>query len=190
MNSKLSVTATFLATWSTGLVDTTTANTVSSQLTVNPVQPTQPNVLQYNNYSVYNSFLHIFGTYRAKWGIVISPIYRFQLGIPIQRDLTVTGLQVGTLTIPTGPMGQYRGDNISIFDTRIEKHFTFRDRYQVSLFFDAFNINNNNAAEAQDNITAFKTITVNGAKDTYQRFLSPTSVTPPRIVRIGAKFTF
>jgi hypothetical protein len=58
------------------------------------------------------------------------------------------------------------------------------------LFFDAFNINNSNAAQNQDNVTAFKTITVNGTKTTYERFLSPTTVISPRIFRIGAKFTF
>ena len=144
----------------------------------------------YNNYSIFNSTLHLFSTYRAKWGIVVSPIYRFQLGPPMQRVLTVSGLRVGTVSVPTGPLGQYRGDNISIFDTRVEKHFTFHDRYQVGLFFDAFNIANSNGDQNQDNVTALKTITVNGQKVTYQRFLSPTTVISPRIFRIGAKFTF
>lgn len=189
VNNKLTMSGTFLGTWSTGLMDPTSTASLN-QLTVTAAEPTQPNILQYNNYSTYNSFVHVFATYRFKWGIVISPIYRFQMGPPMQRVLTVSGLRVGTLTIPTGPMGQYRGDNISIFDTRIEKHVTFKERYQVGLFLDAFNINNSNAAEVQDNVTAFKTITVNGQKDTYERFLSPTSVTPPRIFRVGAKFTF
>jgi hypothetical protein len=190
MSGRLSASATYLATWATGFVDSTTAGSISSQLSVTALEPVQPNVVQYNSYSFYNSFLHVFGTYRAKWGIVISPIYRFQLGVPMQRVLTVSGLHVGTVTIPTGPLGQYRGDNLSILDTRVEKHVTFRDRYQVGLFFDAFNINNSNAAQNQDNVTAFKTITVNGTKTTYERFLSPTTVISPRIFRVGAKFTF
>jgi hypothetical protein len=189
VNGKFSMSATFLGTWTTGLQDATATTTIN-QLSVTAAQPVQPNILQYNNYSAYNSFVHVFGTYRAKWGIVISPIYRFQMGPPLQRVLTVSGLRVGTVTIPTGPVGQYRGDNISIFDTRIEKHVTFHERYQVGLFLDAFNINNSNAAQNQDNVTGFKTITVNGQKTTYQRFLSPTTVISPRIFRVGAKFTF
>jgi hypothetical protein len=176
------VSGTFLGTWSTGIVSPGTSYTTTA--------PTQPNILYYNGFSTYNSNLRVYGTYRAKWGIVITPIYRFQLGAPIQRMLTVTGLRAGTLTIPTGPLGQYRGDNISIFDTRVEKTLKIKERYQVGLFFDAFNINNSNAAQNQDNITAFKTITVNGQKVTYQRFLAPTTVISPRIFRIGAKFSF
>jgi hypothetical protein len=60
----------------------------------------------------------------------------------------------------------------------------------VGLFFDAFNIANSNGDQNQDNVTALKTITVNGQKVTYERFLSPTTVISPRIFRVGAKFTF
>jgi hypothetical protein len=189
MSGKFSMSATFLGTWATGLIDSSTGASVS-QLSATATQPVQPNILMYNNYSIYNSTLHLFGAYQAKWGIVVSPIYRFQLGPPMQRVLTVSGLRVGTVSVPTGPLGQYRGDDISIFDTRVEKHFTFHDRYQVGLFFDAFNIANSNGDQNQDNVTALKTITVNGQKVTYQRFLSPTTVISPRIFRIGAKFTF
>ena len=189
LSDKFSMSATFLGTWATGLIDSTTGASVN-QLSATATQPVQPNILMYNNYSIFNSTLHLFGTYRAKWGIVVSPIYRFQLGPPMQRVLTVSGLRVGTVSVPTGPLGQYRGDDISIFDTRVEKHFTFHDRYQVGLFFDAFNIANSNGDQNQDNVTALKTITVNGQKVTYERFLSPTTVISPRIFRVGAKFTF
>jgi hypothetical protein len=189
MSGKLSMSASFLGTWSTGFVDNTTGASVS-QLSVTAVEPVQPNILMYNGYSIYNSNVHVFATYRAKWGIVISPIYRFQLGAPMQRVITVSGLRVGNVSVPTGPLGEYRGDNISIFDTRVEKHMTFHDRYVVGLFFDAFNISNSNAAQNQDNVTALKTITVNSQKVTYERFLSPTTIISPRIFRVGAKFTF
>jgi hypothetical protein len=180
--ARWSMSGTFLSTWSTGLVSPGTSYTTTAA--------TQPNFLLYNNFTTHNLNARVYGTYRAKWGILITPIYRFQLGAPIQRMLTVTGLRAGTLTIPVGALGQYRGDNISIFDTRVEKTFKFHERYQVGLFFDAFNINNSNAAQNQDNVTAFKTITVNGQKVTYQRFLAPTTVISPRIFRIGAKFSF
>jgi hypothetical protein len=189
MSGRFSMSGSFLGTWSNGLIDSTSGSAIN-QLSVTATAPVQPNIVQYNNYSLYNSNLHIFATYRAKWGIVVSPIYRYQLGVPMQRVLTVSGLRAGTISVPTGPMGQYRGDNIAILDTRVEKHFTFLDKYQVGLFFDAFNINNSNAAQNQDNVTAFKTITVNGQKTTYERFLAPTTVISPRIFRIGAKFTF
>ena len=179
----------YLSTWTTGLINPTSGSP-GSVGSFTSTAPTQPNVLSYNNYSVYNSNLHLFASYQAKWGIIISPIYRFQLGAPVERELVVTGLRAGTLNVPVGPLGQYRGDNISIFDVRVEKYFKIKERFRVGAFFDAFNLTNSNAAQNQDNITAFKTITVNGQKVTYQRFLAPTTVISPRIFRIGGKFSF
>jgi hypothetical protein len=144
----------------------------------------------FNTARTYNSNFKVFATYKAKWGIVLSPILRYQLGAQLNRELVVSGLRVGSLTIPVEPVGAYRQDNITIFDVRAEKRFTFKERYQVGLFFDAFNINNTNAAQNQDNVTGTKTISVNGSKVTYQRFLSPTTVISPRIFRLGVKFSF
>jgi hypothetical protein len=180
--ARWSMSGTFLGTWTTGMVSPGSSYTITAA--------TQPNFLEYNNYTTYNSNLRVYSTYRAKWGILITPIYRFQLGAPLQRLLPVNGLRAGNLSLPVGPLGEYRQDNISIFDTRVEKTLKFHERYQVGLFFDAFNIFNSNAAQNQDNVTAFKTITVNGQKVTYERFLAPTTVISPRIFRIGAKFTF
>jgi hypothetical protein len=181
-NARWSMSGTFLGTWTTGLVTPGSSYTITA--------PTQPNFLEYNNYTTYNSNLRLYGTYHAKWGLLITPIYRFQLGAPLQRVLPVNGLHAGNLTIPVGAFGQYRQNDISIFDVRVEKYLKFKERYQVGLFFDAFNILNSNAAQNQDNVTAFKTISVNGQKVTYERFLAPTTVISPRIFRLGAKFTF
>src|SRR5262249_37111587 len=117
MNGRFTISGSFLGTWSTGLIDPTAASPCAvNQLAVGATAPVQPNILYYNNYSIYNSNLHLFGTYRAKWGIVVSPIFRYQLGVPMERILTVSGLRAGTANIPTGPLGQYRGDNIGILD--------------------------------------------------------------------------
>jgi hypothetical protein len=184
MSQRWSMTATFLGTWSTIPQNPTSAGAASN------IVPSQPNIIQYNLGHFYNDNFRVFGTYQAKWGIVISPIYRYQLGAQFARMLTVNGLRVGSLTIPLDAPNSYRQDNIAILDTRVEKHFTFHERYQVGLFFDAFNIANSNADQNQDNFTGTKTITVNGQKVTYQRFLSPTTVISPRIFRLGAKFSF
>jgi hypothetical protein len=107
--------------------------------------------------------------------------------------VVITGLRIGTITVPVDSVGAYRQENVHIIDTRVEKRFTFHERYQLGVFFDAFNINNSNAAQpssGEDNITGTKTTTVNGQKVTYQRFLAPLSVVSPRIVRLGVKFSF
>jgi hypothetical protein len=77
-----------------------------------------------------------------------------------------------------------------VFDTRVEKQLYFRERFRVGLFFDAFNILNSNAANTQDANTRLRTTTVDGSKVSYQRFLSPTVILPPRIFRVGGRFTF
>jgi len=88
------------------------------------------------------------------------------------------------------PIGSYRADNIWLFDTRIQKVFKIGERLRADVFFDAFNILNSNARQTADNTTGVKTATVEGVNYTYQRFLSPTSLIPPRVFRLGARFTF
>lgn len=192
MTSKWSMTATYLGTWGNTPNNFVPGSTITA---AGPgggsgVIPYQPNYSLYNEARTFNANFRLFATYNAKWGIVVSPVYRFQLGTPFAREVTVSGLNIGTITIPVDPVGTYRTDNISIFDTRVEKRFTFKERYQVGVFFDAFNINNSNAAQTEDPVTGTKSTVVNGVKYTYQRFEAPTLVVSPRIFRIGAKFSF
>jgi hypothetical protein len=147
---------------------------------------TQPNILQYNSASIFNANFRASGTYKAPWGLTITPIYRFQLGQPLQEVVPITGLRAGTVNVPLGPISEFRTQNVAILDTRVEKYFTFKDRFKVGVFFDAFNILNSNADQTQDGTVGTKTF--NGAP--YQRFLSPLTITSPRIFRLGAKFTF
>jgi hypothetical protein len=133
---------------------------------------------------------HLTGTYQAPWGIEISPVLRMQSGAALGRYYTFTGLNIGSITVPVEPVGTYRSDNIYVFDTRVEKQFHFRERYKVGVFFDAFNILNSNAANTEDANTGVRTTVVDGSKVSYQRFLSPTVILPPRVFRIGGRFTF
>lgn len=191
MAQNWTVAGSFLGTWSTSPINGLASTGAASNTSItNATLPLNPNVAQYNIAGVYNSNFRLFGTYNAKWGIVITPVFRYQLGAPLARYITVTGLHVGSETIPVTPLGAYRQDNIAILDTRVEKHITFKDRYVIGLFFDAFNINNSNADQTQGNLVATRSTTVNGAKVSYQQFLSPTTVIAPRIFRVGAKFTF
>jgi hypothetical protein len=175
MGNKFSVQGNYLGTWSDYLITPTA---------------TQPNILQYNWASVFNANVRVSGTYKAPWGISITPIYRFQLGAPLQQVVPITGLRQGTLTLPLDSLGSYRTNNISLFDTRFEKYLTFKERYKVGLFLDLFNIFNSNADQTQDNTIGTKSAVVNGQTVSYQRFLSAETITPPRIFRLGAKFSF
>jgi Carboxypeptidase regulatory-like domain/TonB dependent receptor len=175
MSGKFSLQGNYLGTWSDYLITPTA---------------TQPNILQYNWASVFNANVRVSGTYKAPWGVTITPIYRFQLGAPLQQVVPITGLRQGTLTLPLDSLGSYRTNNISLFDTRFEKYLTFKEKYKVGLFLDLFNIFNSNADQTQDNTIGTKSAVVNGQTISYQRFLSAETITPPRIFRLGAKFAF
>jgi hypothetical protein len=66
---------------------------------------------------------------------------------------------------------------MALFDIRTEKQFRFKERYVATGFFDAYNIFNTNSVQA---LTA-----ASGPS-----FLTPSNITPPRIMRIGLKFQF
>jgi hypothetical protein len=202
MSNNWMLTGSYLATWANRKINgSATDGFATGNGITNATLPLNPNTLAYNEARTYDSNFKVFGTYNAKWGIVISPIYRFQLGQQLGRYLVLTtypnpsgsgtlSFNSGTRVVPVEQVGAYRQDNVSIFDVRIEKQFKFKDRYQLGAFFDAFNINNSNANQAQDNVTGTRTASVNGSTVTYQRYLSPTTIVSPRIFRLGVKFSF
>ena len=66
----------------------------------------------------------------------------------------------------------------------------FGPNRSLGLFFDAFNITNSNAAQAQDDIVGRRTTTVDGQTVNYQRFFRPTSILAPQVFRFGFKVQF
>lgn len=123
------------------------------------------------------------GTYEAPFGIRISPLLRHQAGANFARTISV-GAAVARAaggifsgTIDAEPRDARRHDNITVFDVRIEKGFTFARNIRLRGFFDLFNITNGNAAETRTVST--------GAS-----FLRPTAVLTPRTARFGARLSF
>ncbi|HEX6463391.1 MAG TPA: hypothetical protein VFZ98_03010, partial [Vicinamibacterales bacterium] len=176
MNRDWSVTANFLETWN-----------MDRSLAQNPNQAI-------NNPQRYNAgTFKVFGTYHAPYGVIVTPVLRYQQGTPISRIVNVPmrSASAGQFGYAVDPTGSWRQDNVAIFDTRVEKQFTLAATRQIGLFFDAFNINNSNAAQNQDNIVGRRTVTLpTGEVVNYQRFLRPTTIIGPRIFRIGLKVGF
>jgi hypothetical protein len=151
-----------------------------------------------NNGESYSSWTsHVTGTYLAPWGIEISPVLRMQEGAPLLETYAVTGLNIGTQYVPLAPYGAYRDPNLYVFDLRFQKNLKFHERYRLSLYFDLFNLFNSNNANVESPVVARKSTVVNvvgnpdyGQKVLYEGFLSPTTILPPRIFRIGARFSF
>jgi hypothetical protein len=151
-----------------------------------------------NNKESYGLWVsHVTGTYEAPWGIRISPVLRMQEGAPILQTYAVTGLNIGTFTLPTSQYGSIRNPDLYVFDMRFEKDLKFKERYRVSLFLDVFNIFNSNTANVESGVISQKSTVINiagnpafGQTEKYEGFGSPTTILPPRIMRIGARFSF
>jgi hypothetical protein len=87
--------------------------------------------------------------------------------------------------------------DLFVFDTRFEKNLVFHERYRLGLFLDVFNIFNSNAANVEGSVISKKSTTINiagnpanGQTVSYEGFGAPTTILPPRILRIGARFSF
>ena len=119
----------------------------------------------------------VYGTYDAPFGLRITPFLRHQSGQPYGRTFSVrTGLNIGSLTVLTEPIGTRRMDHVTLFDTRVEKTFALGAGRRVSAFVDGFNLLNANPVQNM-NWTS--------GTATFQR---PIAVVPPRVARIGARF--
>jgi hypothetical protein len=89
------------------------------------------------------------------------------------------------------PWNTHRFDNINLFDVRVEKAFTIKERFKIAGIIDVYNITNSNKAQTNDPLTGTSTAVLpDGTKNVYQRFDRPTAILAPRILRLGARFTF
>jgi hypothetical protein len=133
--------------------------------------------------------------YTAPFGILLSAVYRYQLGENYARRVSVSAPAscacafsaaagsngsnaAGSLSatnIFATPYNAFRQDNISVVDLRVEKTVKLGDVAKVRLFLDGFNLSNAYAAET---IT-----TIAGAT-----FQQPTAILGPRTARIGLRF--
>ncbi|HEY7792283.1 MAG TPA: hypothetical protein VIC33_17350, partial [Vicinamibacterales bacterium] len=101
---------------------------------------------------------------------------RYTTGQPVAQVITVRGLSQGTVSVLAQPVGAVRLDNVTLWDLRGSKIFTLgRSRMEATV--DVFNLLNQAASTV---------INVNAGP----LFGQPISILPPRIARLGLKFTF
>ena len=117
----------------------------------------------------------LMSTIEAPYGIRLTPMLRHQSGEQIGRVVQVP-FNYGTRAVLVEPLESNRMDNTTIWDLRAEKVFRFGVR-SLSGFIDLYNITNTNAE--------FRQIYVSGSS-----FGFPTTITPPRIIRFGAKLNW
>jgi hypothetical protein len=117
------------------------------------------------------------GTWNSPWwGITVSPMLRYQQGIPFGRTFAAN-LSYGSVRFLAEPMGTRRQDTITITDLRVEKTQALGNRRDISVFFDIYNMFNANPAQ-------------NLQWSSGTSWDRPLSVVPPRLARIGAKLNF
>jgi outer membrane receptor protein involved in Fe transport len=75
------------------------------------------------------------------------------------------------------PLGTFRLPNINLTNIRVRKMFNLLRQHRVGVELNVYNAFNVNTVQAWSNRT--------GAS-----FLRPTSILPPRILEVGAKYTF
>ena len=104
-----------------------------------------------------------------------------------ENSVNPTALGYGSVRTIAEPINRLRQDNITLLDLRLEKAFTRDGGKRLSPFMDLFNVFN---ANPEQNISWNSGTFVRSDGVTILAFQRPTTIVPPRILRIGAKFTF
>ncbi len=92
----------------------------------------------------------------------------------------VPGIVVESLIqVPTQARGTFRHDFRTKLDLRVEKQFPFGDGMKLGLILDIFNVTNINR------VTAYQSLWLG-----IPQFLQPAAIELPRVLRLGARFTF
>jgi hypothetical protein len=120
--------------------------------------------------------LKVVGTYVFPRAITTSTNLRYFTGQPVLKQLTLRGLNQGTVSILSEPRGQTRLDNVTLWDVRVSKVFRFGTQ-ELEAAVDVFNLLNQAAA------TVINT-------NVGSLFGQPISILPPRVARLGLVFKF
>ncbi len=118
------------------------------------------------------------GTYEAPYGVRVTPSLRNQSGQPYGRTFSAgaaNGINYGSARILAEPIDTHRQDTINIVDVRVEKVVHLAAARTVSAFVDGYNLFNTNAAT-----------NINWSSGS--TYLTPSTIGPPRIARVGVKF--
>jgi len=140
---------------------------------------------------------NIRASYQAPLGIVFSPAIRLMQGQPSFRTVSLTGLNVGSYALIVDPYGSHRYDNIYVVDARVEKRFKLKEKYNLALFFDVYNLTNGNGRVTYNTATGTRAVTLLASQFpsiagtyNYSQFGAPSAIVGPRVARLGVKFNF
>jgi hypothetical protein len=171
MSARWSVLASFAYRWNYDFANAYLGNNLRAS-----ALPVSPNDLINNDEGRYNFDNWTFkasGSYDARWGIRVSPSYRFQAGQPFGRTFLAT-TNYGQQRILAEPIDAQSQRNFSLIDLRVEKSVAL-GRRKVGLVVDVYNLTNSNAEQ-----------NINWASGS--SYLAPSNIIGPRIVRFGGRF--
>ncbi|MCI0416488.1 TonB-dependent receptor [bacterium] len=116
------------------------------------------------------------GSYSAPWDIDIGGFIRSQSGVPFPRQIQITDLNQGPITIFAEKVGATRLPATTTVDLSFTKNFTIQNgRLGVSL--DVFNLFNENTIQDAQTLSG-------------PAFLVPKVVLAPRVARLGVRYDF
>lgn len=172
MTNRWSLMASFSHTWNQAHDSTffdTGFRQNSTPLTPNDlINTSKDGRIEFTDWSV-----KVHGTIEAPWGVKVTPLLRHQAGQQFGRTFVAT-LNYGNVRIPAEKISTRRQDNITVFDTRLEKVFPLMASLKLSAFMDIYNMFN---ANAEQNISW----------SSGSSWLRPLNIIPPRILRVGTK---
>lgn len=119
------------------------------------------------------------GLYELKWGVNVAGTLNARQGFPLIPNVlspSRTGA-LGTIHVMVEPYATHRYDSLVLLDLKAEKRFTI-GRVKVSGSVDVFNAMNANTV--LNRVTTQNSVTANQVVE----------VTGPRVVRLGARFSF
>jgi hypothetical protein len=119
----------------------------------------------------------LIGTYVLPRDFTVSTNLRYFTGQPVLKQVTLRDLTQGTVSILAAPPGTFRLDNVTLWDLRGSKVFKLAGGNEAEAMIDVFNLLNDGA----------RTVVNTNAGPTFGR---PIQILPPRIARLGIRFTF
>jgi len=167
-----SLSGSFAMRWNRDLEDVYFGNRVrvtEPVTTPNDLINTDDGRLNFTTWSV-----KINGSIDGPYKFRFTPALRHQSGQPYGRVINAS-MNYGTQQILAEPFDTRRGDNINVFDIRVERPITLPRDMRLSPFFDVYNLSNSDAAS---NITW----------TSGRNFELPATIIGPRIMRFGVKY--
>ena len=131
------------------------------------------------------------GAYELPWGVMFGGNFRLESGPFITREVQISGLNQGNVTVNAEPRGSVTLDTLPTLDLRLGKVFRM-GASALELNMDAFDVTNENTVFGVRNGSNLQTVRVGGSGEArvIPQFMSPTGVLGPRILRFNVTYRF